>query len=821
MNKKLAIFSAEYLPLRNRDNPRPCVALIGRDEKGNKLKYRVPFDPYILVEEWAWKKVKDKAKLKAWVKQVEQVNIRTPKKRSMTKLVCYDCRDVAMLDKYLRKNFHVRTYEADMSKMTRFPLKFLIDSGIKSGVEIKDGVKIPEEMECNLRRWYLDFEWTSEYMGSTNPRRDDPIIMATIYDNHLDAWYTLHIKPHPDDPTKSKGYPFEPMYKNHYIEYYRTERDLVKRILDLTNDLDWDLITGWNLMRADIVKLFSRMDKYGMKVNVLSPFGKVDRRQWPYIIRGRIIFDLMLAFKLFTGKELRSYALEFIAKKENLGKKIRFTGTVAELWRNHPEIIYVRNVTDVKITLDLDRKYDLIGCYDTLRREFGCLFHEVLTSHRVIDTGLLRMVNGQTALGTVKIKGAKGRFLGAIVIEPEAGHYYHVLQLDFSREYPNIIKSLNISPDTYNQDGEGFYKIESPDGEIITFNKEPMGLFPRFIEYLFKLRDAIELNLTKHKDDKVKFKYWHRRMWAVKTITNACYGVMAYEGFRLNNPKCSRATALAGRQAVSRMKNFSEEIDYRILYGDTDSIFVLLKTTTINAQLKEAKMLEKAFNADLAEWSKEHFKTDECPFKLSKKRIYSDWITLSKKQYGGKYIWDEKKGEVIDYEFKNIAVRSDTSDLEERAQRTVMKMFLNRLDIQYYERYRGAIKNRIDNHDYEPLYIAYPAGIQKKTLDAYKVLTAHIKAVIYSNNFLGTDFQPGDKPRRLSIKPGIGLFGKSVFVYKGRSYKLKDIAINEYVKIPKAYLESIDWQRIWERLNGKIERIKRLEEKSIGEDTEE
>lgn len=745
LTTRLAIFLSEYFLAGSRDDPRPCIVLLGRDETGKKRKYRVPYDPYLYVEEWTFKELKEEIDLKRYVKEIEPVWERSLGRRALMRFKAYDCNDLKYLDEFIHKR-HRKTYEADMSKVTRFPLRYLIDLGIKSGVEILNNEKVPIDLICPLRRWYIDFEWASEFMSSANPRRDEPIIMVTVFDSYLSKLYTIHTKP---------GSHFEryrlPEIK-HYIMARGTEEDLLKSLLGLLTELDPDIILGWNLMRADIEKWFSRMERYRMPLGKLSPFNSVDRRQWPYTIKGRVLFDLMTAFKLFTLKELRSYALEFIAKKEKLGKKVAFKGPTAEIWRSNPEVIFRRNVTDVLIIKALDEKYGVLDAFDTLRREFGCQFHDVLVRHRIIDTGLLRMVNGQTALGTVKVRGAKGSFLGGLVIEPEPGHYTHVVQFDLSRQYPRIIQKFNISPETFVEDGTGFYKIERPDGGVYSFARSPVGLFPRFISYLFKLRDAIEEQMSEYVNDPVKYKAWDRRMWAVKSTSNACFGVMGFEDFRLYRPECSAAIPLIGRESVQVVIRAAEDLGYKVLYGDTDSVFIKLKSEALEDQIGEAKALAESFNSVLAEHALAKYKIVDSPFQISAKRIYSDWISLSKKQYAGRYVWDEKKALKVDYEFKNIVVRSDTSDLERTVQETILKMRLNRIPYKKIKVYAEAVLKQLMRSHYEPIQVAYPAGIQKASLTSYKTTPAHVKAVVYSNAFLRTDFQPGDKPRRLPIR---------------------------------------------------------------------
>ena len=59
--------------------------------------------------------------------------------------------------------------------------------------------------------------------------------------------------------------------------------------------------------------------------------------------------------------------------------------------------------------------------YNDLRTEFGTLFHETFIRYRVIDTVLMRLVNGKVVLKSCDYgkKAEEEKLLGAIVKEPK------------------------------------------------------------------------------------------------------------------------------------------------------------------------------------------------------------------------------------------------------------------------------------------------------------------------------------------------------------------------------------------------------------------
>jgi len=823
----------------------PTIVLVGRDETGKKRMWRTIFWPYMYILEEDYVRLEEIKNqfgysFVKYVKEFTSTPVRSLSKKALTKLVLADSLgsvDVSrFLLKYGKTSMHgpVFTYEADLAMPTMLPIRFLIDKGIRSGVRInKDGGLTPIDFAVNLRKWLLDFEALSEKQCSSGPKKGDPIPIMSFYDNYVDALYTyLVVNPKwPKSRQEGFHYGFKTAYKNHFICGFKSEGLLLDALRQRVEELDPDLFTAWNLDRYDIIKWTDRMRVNHLDPKSLSPFRSFSWKRLPYRIKGRILFDLMKGFKRFTDAELRSYGLGAISEEEGLAiDKIPLKKPTQWIWDNDPETLYKRNVNDVLILKALDDKYDLIEMFDDLRREFGALFHEVLLNYRVLDTALMRFISGDIALGTaVKTKKSKDSFLGAVVIEPTPGEYVYIVQFDFQREYPSLIKAFNIGPETYrdkNYKGPCF-TIEYK-GNVFKFVKSPKSLLSQLIDFFFRKRDEYEGYYQKAiaSKDEIKIKAWYRKVFNIKKMTNAIYGVMDYPSFRLYRQECSAATAILGRIGIEEIIKILGPLGYVLIYGDTDSSFVPLKARSKEEAVKEAQLLADQINKGLTKYFVETYGLSSAPTGLGVKKIYDSFLLIAKKNYAGRSFWDEKKGYKVDYDFKGLEViRSDSSDLEKQVIEKIVRMVLDG-----HKPDTGRVRDdallRVSSRTLDPLTVSYPLQISGNLKDYPKPdkngklqMPAHVRSAIYTNKYLNTEFEKGDKPRRLPILKDLNissgqstLFEKEVIFpsecsWNNFTFELGGISITEDSDIPEWFLKRIDWARIKKRLTGKIDKI--------------
>src|SRR5207249_49584 len=148
---------------------------------------------------------------------------------------------------------------------------------------------------------------------------------------------------------------------------------------------------------------------------------------------------------------------------------------------------------------------------------------------------------------------------GGHVLEPVTGLHRNVWVFDFKSLYPNIIRTFNIDP-------LGYVANPTPDADLIdtpggAFRREP-AILPRMLDELFPRREA-----AKKTGD-------HVAANATKILMNSFYGVLGTPACRFHNPALANSITGMGREMLLWSKRWFEQAGFKVLYGDTDSLFV-------------------------------------------------------------------------------------------------------------------------------------------------------------------------------------------------------------------------------------------------------
>jgi DNA polymerase I len=173
---------------------------------------------------------------------------------------------------------------------------------------------------------------------------------------------------------------------------------------------------------------------------------------------------------------------------------------------------------------------------------------------------------------TAVIKGKK--YKGAIVVEPTPGVHFNVAVMDFPSLYPSIIKVWNL----------GYQSIDCTHSEcksqIIPDTQHWVCTKKRALESLLigSLRDLrVRWYKSRAKDEMLppELRSWYNTVQgALKVILNASYGVFGADSFDLYCPPVAEATAAIGRYSITQILEHAEVSGVKVLYGDTDSIFL-------------------------------------------------------------------------------------------------------------------------------------------------------------------------------------------------------------------------------------------------------
>ena len=224
-----------------------------------------------------------------------------------------------------------------------------------------------------------------------------------------------------------------------------------------------------------------------------------------------------------TQKE--SYRLDAIAQEEVGESKVKYTGTVSDLWKKQPALLVEYNYKDVELCVAINKKDNIVGFYREIARYVGCPLDKTLNSSSVIDVYILRKAHGKYVLPSKGFANAE-EFEGATVFEPSRGVRENVVVLDLKSLYPMAMMTINASPETKDPEGE----LVAPNG--IRFRKHPDGLTRSILSELLKERDARKNLRNTFPYGSHQYLLYDMQQNVLKVIMNTYYGVSGYTRFR-------------------------------------------------------------------------------------------------------------------------------------------------------------------------------------------------------------------------------------------------------------------------------------------------
>ena len=764
---EIAINQAEY----SNTPAGPVVHIFGREVDGTPHEVRVSgFFPYFWISEDQVTRPHGK---NFNVSEEKSVSIKGEPVRKVFTLRPGDVR-------MLREGYH--HFEADIP----FASRFLIDMGITGGIsfpsdECSFQEIAPTHVTAKSRVCICDIE-CDDKNGFPDPKRD-PINCICCYDSFDDHYTTLFLNGEkPLDLTSAPALEngcFCP--ETHTIQVYATERELFSGFISYIKEKNPDILTGWNFIDFDSVYILERARVLGFSQDVFARIpGVVDRNA----MRGRIIFDLLTAYKKMQSSQKESYRLDAIAEEELGETKVRYTGTLGDLWNTDPLKMIEYNFKDVELCVGINRKNNIVEFFQEVARYVGCPLDKTLNSSNVIDIFILRRAHGKFVLPS-KSNQAGEEFQGATVFSPSKGVCENVIVLDLKSLYPMAMMTLNASQETKSADGE----IHAPNG--IRFKRSPDGLTRSIIGELLTERDTKKKLRNTFPYGSDEYNLYDMQQNVIKVIMNSYYGVSGFSRFRLYDKQIGAAVTSVGRAIIQHTKNIITAHGYEVIYGDTDSCFVQLPKVSLEETMKIARDLERELNESYPVFSAETLGADQNFFSIKFEKIYERFFQGGvKKRYAGHLTWKEgqevDKIDIAGFEMK----RSDSSQITREVQENVLQMILT-----------GDGKAEIKNYlpqiikDYRagktPLERAgIPGGINKN-LEEYDHLDAHGRGAQYANRYLDLprDFAKGSKPKRIYIKRSL----------QPDRYPDTDVLCFEYPdQIPEGAFE-IDWETMLEK----------------------
>ena len=349
-------------------------------------------------------------------------------------------------------------YGDELEKVYKFSPKdpSLFESDVPAETRILiDAYEDSDEPSEGHRVVYLDIEVSTEGGFPNVEEADKEITAIAIYDS-CTSKYTAFIL---DKEHKLQDF----VKENVEVRSFTDEDSLLMHFLTKWEEIQPTISTGWNSDNFDMPYLFRRMKNIVGPNNAkrLSPIQVAYINDWnkKVIVAGVTHLDYMTLYKKLNIKQEASYALGAIGKKIVGMEKIAYKGSLDDLYKADINKYIEYNLNDVQIIVALEKKLQFIELARAICHKGHVPYEWYEMSSRFIEGAILMYLRrkGQVA----KNKSLDGRdeyetqmedneqgFEGAYVKAPIPGRYDWVFDLDLTSMYPNIIISLNLSPET-------------------------------------------------------------------------------------------------------------------------------------------------------------------------------------------------------------------------------------------------------------------------------------------------------------------------------------------------------------------------------------
>ena len=386
------------------------------DKKGGYFKDKVPFKPTLFLP----------SKKETGYKTLEGTNV-TPVQPGGIK----DCKE--FLNQYSGVD------GTTVYGMDRFLYQFLSE---EYAGEIDYDVD-------KIKLWSLDIETASENGFPKPELAEEEILLITLKNFKTKKLITFGSRPY--EVTRDD------------VEYVLcdNESDLIQTFVAWWENVEPDVITGWNVDLFDITYLCNRIQKKcGDKtLRRLSPWGMVKsdtrehlgRQQMFFDIAGVTILDYLDIYKKFTFVNRESYRLDVIANIELGQKKLDHSefDTFKDFYTNGWQKFVDYNLVDVDLVDRMEEKMKLIDLVMLMAYDAHCNYNDTFYQVRLWDIIIYNYLKERNIVLPPKQTSSRSdQFVGAYVKEPKTGAYDWVVSFDLNSLYPSLIRFLNISPET-------------------------------------------------------------------------------------------------------------------------------------------------------------------------------------------------------------------------------------------------------------------------------------------------------------------------------------------------------------------------------------
>ncbi|MFT5083344.1 MAG: DNA polymerase-2, partial [Lentisphaeria bacterium] len=546
------------------------------------------------------------------------------------------------------------------------------------------------------------------------------------------------------------------------IKYCDTEAVLLRRFIRWFQQCDPDIVIGWNVINFDFRFLQRKADSLSTKLRLGRAStlldwrqSKIDEQHFTLTVPGRSVLDGIDALKSATFS-FESFSLDSVASNLlNRGKLIHDVDNrceeIGELFSTNKVALAAYNMEDCQLVWEIFCHTQLLYFSLERARLTGLAMDRFGGSVAAFDNRYLpRLHRAGFVAPSLQDDPVGVGSPGGFVMESQPGLYRNVLVLDFKSLYPSIIRTFKIDP-LARACGEKLCgdKLGSQtltNDKLETQNVDLSVCVPGFNGAAFSRDTCIlpgiidELWLAR---DRAKLEKNNAMSQAVKILMNSFYGVLGTPGCRFFDSRLPSSITLRGHQILNKTKQLIEEKGFKVIYGDTDSVFVAIPSARHDDNASEPSDREPLelrdvghrLAKDLNAWWKKHLKGSynitsylELEYEIGFSHFIMPTIrgseVGSKKRYAGRVLGG-KPGQDSALVFKGLeTVRTDWTVVARNFQRELYRRIFYD---EPYQEYIRAIVEEIRHGNRDP-DLVYRKRIRRKLDDYRRNVPPHVHA---------------------------------------------------------------------------------------------
>ncbi|EIR24080.1 DNA polymerase II [Yersinia pestis PY-08] len=641
--------------------------------------------------------------------------------RPVLGLYCTQHRQLIRLEKRLRES-GVNVYEGDIRPPERFLMERFITAPVWfSGQENDHGpllntqLKPADDYRPTLKLVSLDIE-TSEH--------------GELYCIGLEGCGQRQVYMLGPPNGETTGTPLD-----FNLEYVASRPLLLEKLNQWLAVHDPDAIIGWNLVQFDLRVLQKHADRYQIPLRFGRGGNLLEWREHGFkqghffaSAAGRLIIDGIEALKSatwnFPSFSLESVSQTLLGEGKASDSPYQRMDEINQRFAHDKPALARYNLKDCELVTRIFAKTELLSfllerstvtglAADRSGGSVAAFTHLYLPRmHRI----------GYVApnLGELPEEHSPGGF----VMDSQPGLYDSVLVLDYKSLYPSIIRTFLIDP-------VGLVAgMQQPDIQHSVpgfrgawFSREKHCL-PAIVNQIWQGREAAKRQQNKPLSQ------------ALKIIMNAFYGVLGSSGCRFFDPRLASSITLRGHEIMRQTRELIEAQGYQVIYGDTDSTFVWLKSAHNDEQ---ATRIGNELVQLVNQWWQNHIQQNfnlpcalELEFEIHYRRFLMPTIRGaeqgSKKRYAG--LISTPTGDQMVYKGLET-VRTDWTPLAQQFQR---ELYLRIFQQQPYQDYVRDYVARTLNGELDE-QLVYRKRLRRRLDDYQRNVPPHARAARLADEF--------------------------------------------------------------------------------------